>query len=118
MDAKKWEKMIKKHCEMAETMRDEFVPVIHSLAVILEERDRAYEQYVAEGAQPVIIRTSDRGAENPAKNPLLVTWMDLNAQALTYWRDLGLTPAGLKRINENGLTKKKKNPLVEALKDL
>ena len=118
MDAKKWEKKIKSHCELAETMRPEFVPVIHSLAVILEERDRAYEQYVAEGAQPVIIRTSDRGAENPAKNPLLVTWMDLNTQALTYWRDLGLTPAGLKRINENGLQKKKKNPLMEALKDL
>lgn len=118
MDAKKWEKKIKSQCELAETMRDEFIPVIHSLAVILEERDRVYEQYVAEGAQPVIIRTSDRGAENPAKNPLLTTWMDLNTQALQYWRDLGLTPAGLKRINENGLAKKKKNPLMEALKDL
>lgn len=118
MDAKKWEKKIKSQCEMAETMRDEFIPVIHSLAVILEERDRTYDEYVKTGAQPVVVRISDRGALNSAKNPLLVLWMDLNTQALQYWRDLGLTPAGLKRINENGLAKKKKNPLMEALKDL
>ena len=30
---------------------------------------------------------------------MLVMEMDLNAQALAYWRDLGLTPAGLKKLN-------------------
>lgn len=52
-----------------------------------------------------------------AKNPLLVMWDDLNKSALAYWRDLGLTPAGLKKIDEMSL-KSKKNPLVEALKEL
>ena len=32
--------------------------------------------------------------------------MDCNAQALAYWRDLGLTPAGLKRLGEKGLINK------------
>ena len=41
--------------------------------------------------------------------------MDLDTQALAYWRDLGLTPAGLKKINEAAMKEKKRSALVEAL---
>ena len=43
---------------------------------------------------------------------------DLNRDALMYWRDLGLTPAGLKKINDKALTKTKKSTLASALKEL
>ena len=52
------------------------------------------------------------------KNPLLVLWDDLNKSALAYWRDLGLTPAGLKKLNEKAMQTPKKNALNEALKKL
>ena len=39
-------------------------------------------------------------ATNTVKNPKLVIWMDLNTQALAYWKELGLTPSGLKRLKE------------------
>ena len=52
------------------------------------------------------------------KNPLLVMWDDLNKSALAYWRDLGLTPAGLKKIDETALKKQKKTGLSEILKEL
>jgi hypothetical protein len=43
-------------------------------------------------------------------------WQDLNTQALAYWRDLGLTPAGLKKLNEAALKPAvKKTALEEAL---
>ena len=45
-------------------------------------------------------------------------WDDLSKTALAYWRDLGLTPAGLKRIDQTAMKEKKKNSLAEALKDL
>ena len=45
--------------------------------------------------------------------------MDCNAQALAYWRDLGLTPMGLKRLGEKGLLNKDDGGgLADALAEL
>jgi hypothetical protein len=43
---------------------------------------------------------------------------DLNRDALAYWRDLGLTPAGLKKTDEAAMKQRKKSALGEALKGL
>ena len=75
-----------------------FQTAIHILAEILEERDRVYEEYLKDGARPVINFTSDRGAVNPKQNPLLKQWQELNTSALSYLRDLGITPAGLRKL--------------------
>ena len=40
---------------------------------------------------------------------------ELNRDALAYWRDLGLTPAGLKRIDVQSMKQRKKSALAEAL---
>lgn len=118
MDKTEWKEQIKLQTQAAGTYRAEFTPTIDALAEILEQRDRAYEQFVDEGSQVVVVHTLDRGAENTKKNPLLQVWMDLNAQALAYWRDLGLTPSGLKKINEKLMDKPKKSALAEAMKAL
>ncbi len=81
-------------------MQPAFVTAIATLAEILEQRDKVYKQYVEEGAQPIIIKTLDRGNRNPAKNPLLSVWQDLNNQALNYMDSLGLTAKGLRRIKD------------------
>lgn len=111
-----WRREIIKKCESIGTFRTEFLPVINSLADILEERDRVRSLYRAEGANPRVEKTSDRGAVNYAKNPLLSTWEDLEKDALAYWRDLGLTPAGLKALDKEAMKPKKKNTLAELLK--
>ena len=69
---------------------------------------RKERQYQKEGSQPLVLVVSDRGSENMRKNPLLSSWQEMNRDALAYWRDLGLTPAGLKKIDENSM---KKEPL-------
>ena len=80
----------------------EFIPnfetSISILAEILEERDRVYKIYQEQGGNPVIEYQSDRGAKNPKQNPLLKQWNDLNTTALQYMRDLGITPAGLRKL--------------------
>ena len=116
MDAKKWKRQIKKHTEAAGTYRAEFQPVIDTLAGILEQRDQAYEEYLEAGEGAVVEVTSDRGVTNFRKNPRLQVWSDLNSQALAYWTSLGLTPAGLKKINEKSLEKPKQSALAEALR--
>ena len=65
------------------------------------------------GAVPVVERVSDRGARNSGKNPLLVLWMELNRDALAYWRELGLTPSGLKRLNESAMAGAKEQSALE-----
>lgn len=113
-----WKKHIKNACELAGTYRPCFDETIETLALILEKRDEAQKAYKDSGALPVVMHTNKAGATNYVKNPALALWNELNKSALAYWRDLGLTPAGLKRINETMLQNKKGNALEKALEDL
>lgn len=117
MNKTAWKKKIKKECEQAGTYQPFFESMIDTLAMILEERDKIYEEYIqSEGV--LVERTQDRSRQKyKAKNPLFTAWHDLNTQARMYWSDLGLSPAGLKKINDS-LAKKKTSGIVEALKEL
>ena len=66
----------------------------------------------------LVNHTNKAGATNVEQNPCLRLINDLNRDALAYWRDLGLTPAGLKRIDEAAMKQRKKSALAEALKGL
>ena len=92
-----WKKKIVAQCKAVGTYRDPFASVIETLAATLEQRDLVFEEYIDTGANPVMEYTNKFGATNTTKNPLLVLWDDLNKSALAYWRDLGLTPAGLRK---------------------
>ena len=99
MDRKEWTRKINAACKKAGTYQPQFRYVIETLAQIMEDRDKVHEQYVTSGANPTIIHTNKAKEKNIVKNPMLVMEMELNAQALAYWRDLGLTPAGLRKLN-------------------
>ena len=116
MKKKTWIKNIKQCCEDAGTYKPFFDDVIETLATILETRDFVYEQYLESGQGPVIEYTNKSGATNPSKNPYLSLFDEYNKTALAYWRDLGLTPKGLKAIDETALKERKKDPFTEALK--
>lgn len=119
MTQKQWKDRIKKACTEAGTYQSFFDDVIDTLAGIMATRDNAAEKYEASGMAPVIKHTNKSGATNIVKNPALVVLMDCDTQALAYWRDLGLTPAGLKRLGEKNLVNQ--NPgggLAEALASL
>ena len=98
------------------TYQKSFDAVIDTLAGILENRDRALEEFDGE---MIVEHTNKSGATNMEQNPLLRLINDLNRDALAYWRDLGLTPAGLKRINEAAIREKQQqSPLEKALAQL
>ena len=58
------------------------------------------------------------GATNLEQNPALRLVNDLNRDALAFWKELGLTPAALKRMREDALKTKKESALAIALKEL
>lgn len=118
MTKKRWKSRIKNATKAASTYQPFFDAVIDTLAGILEKRDKAQELYEATGEKAIIEHTNKGGATNLEQNPCIRLINDLNRDALAYWRDLGLTPAGLKKINEKGLVPPKRNALAEALREL
>lgn len=114
-----WQERIKQASMDAGTYRPYFDSIIETLAETMEMRDDAREKFYASGGQTVVMHVNKGGNANIVKNPALVVVDDLNKTALAYWRDLGLTPAGLKRINETALKGgSNKNTLGAVLKDL
>ena len=119
MTKDKWKQNITRATKALNTYRKEFDPVIEALAEILEQRDAAYKDFLDSGAESVTEFISDRGATNMKKNPRLAVWMDLNTQALAFWRDLGMSPSGLKKLNDAAMKEEKKvSALAEAIKAL
>jgi hypothetical protein len=51
------------------------------------------------------------------KNPLYLALEKLRDDTIAYSRELGLTPAGLKRINQDGNKPEKKSKLEQILSD-
>lgn len=118
MTKNEWKEKIKQSTMDAGTYQAFFDDVIDTLAGIMEMRDDAQAKYEAMGGNTIVQHTNKGGATNIVKNPALVVVGEMNTQALAYWRDLGLTPAGLKRINEAAMAKPKRSALAEALKDI
>lgn len=118
MTAARWNKIIQEQAIAIGTYKPAFDPVIADLAAILEQRDAAMKQFKAEGKHLMVKKISDRGAENMVRNPLITLWDELNKTALAYWRDLGLTPKGLKAIDDAAMKPKKASGLAEVLAEL
>lgn len=98
MNKSEWKKVIEGQIKFDKEYIPSFQTTITILSEMLEERDRVYQTYLDSGAQPVVNFTSDRGSINLKQNPLLRQWQELNTAALAYLRDLGITPAGLRKL--------------------
>ena len=104
MDHLQWKRRIVSACKKAGTYQKCFTDVIGTLAQIMEDRDKVHEQYVEDGCRPTVIHTNKAKEQNIVKNPMLVMEMDLNAQALAYWRELGLTAKAYKALGKEEVT--------------
>lgn len=105
--------------ETLHVYKAEFDLIISVFAQVLAERDAVYAQYIAEGAQPVIEKVSDRGARNTGKNPLLQAWTDLSELCRKLSNELGLSPAALKRLSDQKVTPpKQQSPLEKVIEKL
>lgn len=115
---KEWKNIIKESCEAAGTYKPFFDSVINTLADILKKKDEAEELFKKSGGKMVVKHTNKGGATNLEKNPCVALINELNRDALSYWKELGLTPASLKRMKDDALNQKKESALAAALKEL
>lgn len=96
MTREQWREKIIEECRKAGTYQSFFDDIISTLSEILEKRDSCSKLY-EQKPMPIVMMVKG-GAKKPCKNPALLLWLDLNERALTYWRELGLTPSGLKNL--------------------
>lgn len=102
MSKTKWKNLIIKQLTALGLQNDAYKSTVESLAAILEQRDKTFEEFQQNGGKSVIEYTNKGGSTNMTKNPLLVLWDDLNKTALAYWRELGLTPSSYKKLTGTG----------------
>lgn len=100
------------------TYSTSFVYTIDVLAKVLADYEATTEQFERTGGHMVIKHTNKSGATNIVKNPLYQSIEKLRDDIITYSRELGLTPAGLKRIKDKGNTSKKESRLEMILHEL
>lgn len=118
MTKRKWKTVIEKQMGTLGIENEAYGPAIDTLAEILEQRDKTYKEFKESGGESVVEYTNKAGATNTTKNPLLVLWDELNKSALSYWRELGLTPSGYKKIMGDKPRNEKLGGLAEALASL
>ena len=98
--------------------RDEYEHAIKGLSRALSDQEKTLTLFDKSGGQIMIKHTNKAGATNAVKNPFYLALETLRKDVLDYSRELGLTPAALKRINESAVKQKKTSSLANALKEL
>ena len=109
---------IRKACEGVGTYRPEFEAVIWRLAECYVRMQHARGEFERTGSKTFVAYTNKAGATNPAKNPFLQELDFLQKTALEMERELGLTPAALRKINEAAMLAvqaEPEDPLAAAL---
>lgn len=96
--------------------REEFERIIWRLAELYVRMQKTRALYQEGGGKPIITSVNKAGAKYYTKNPYLQELDFLQKTALELEKELGLTPAALKKINEAAmLAVPEEDPLSAAL---
>lgn len=115
---KKYQTDIRRKMKAVNTYDKSFEHGIRVLAKTLVDYDDVIQQFEDGGAEIVVEYTNKNGSTNKVKSPLYMALEKLRDDILLYSRELGLTPAGLKKIKESVGGNKSGSKLEEALKKL
>ena len=100
------------------TYKPQFNKIIDNLAKIYDDMDIAREQFERSGGQLIVKHTNKNGSTNIVKNPYYLIIEGLQSNILQYSRELGLTPLGLKKINDKEMSGKTKKSKLESALEL
>lgn len=97
------------------TYDNAFVLSIEILDGLLTDYYDARSQWEAEGRLLVSEYTNKNGQTNMRKNPLYQSMEKLRMDILTYLRELGITPSGLKKLKQDSFGDENKVSKVEEM---
>ncbi len=115
---KRYKKQIINKMKQVGTYNASFMYTINTLAKVLADYEETINLYERTGRQKIVKHTNKSGATNIIKNPLYQAIEKQRDDIIAYSRELGLTPAGLKRINKDGAQPDKQSPLERVLIEL
>lgn len=101
--------------QSANTYRDYFDTVVESYVECLYQHEVLLQQFYDGGCKIVEVYTNKAGFENERKTALYQSLETLRKDILAYSTQLGLTPSGLKKINDEMNGKRKASKLDKAL---
>lgn len=101
-EAQRYKKEIIKKMKNVGTYNISFIYTIDTLAKVLADYNKTTDQFQSTGGNIIVKHTNKNGSTNVVKNPLYLAIEKLRDDIISYSRELGLTPAGLKRINQEG----------------
>ena len=114
----RYKKQIINKMKQVGTYNTSFMYTINTLAKVLADYEETINLYERTGRQKIVKHTNKSGATNIIKNPLYQAIEKQRDDIIAYSRELGLTPAGLKRIKDKGNTSKKESRLERVLHEL
>lgn len=97
------------------TYDNAFMLSIGILDGLLSDYYRAREDWISDGGQLVMEYTNKNGQTNTVKNPLYQSMEKLRMDILTYLRELGITPSGLKKLKQDSFGDNNKVSKVEEM---
>lgn len=118
MTERQYQMDIKRKCAALGVWRDEFERTQRRLAKVYMRIDAVEQLFTESGSAYVVEYTNNKGQTNAARSPYIAELDILYEQALTCERELGLTAAALRRINEGALHARESSPLEDLKKVL
>lgn len=108
-----WRNEIVKNMKSVGTYDEAFEHTIDILAKMLFDYQDAMIKFEKSGGNIIVSHTNKSGATNPTKNPFYQAIEKLRADMVVYSRELGLTPAGYKKLKPSGSTSKSQPSALE-----
>lgn len=118
MTAEQYKKKIIKQMKNVGTYKADFSIIIEAYSKLLADYETSIEKFESSGGSIIIKHTNKAKETNLVKNPFYLAIETMRLQILKYSNELGLSPAGLKKINEKSLGDKKESALAKALSKL
>lgn len=109
-----YKKDIVKMMKQVKTYNKAFDITINTFAKMMFDYNTALDKFEKSGGSMIIKHTNKNGSTNIIKNPLYQSIEKLRTDLITYARELGLTPAGLKKLNQK-IEEKPKSALDDLL---
>lgn len=100
------------------TYKVQYVAAIDRTAELYLELARLAKEYEKAGFATIVEYTNKAGATNLVKSPIRCAIEDVYHLLLAYERELGLTPAAMKKLGTGVEEKEQESPLELALKKL
>lgn len=97
--------------------RSQYGAAIDRLAELYVQIDELAAEYDECGREAIVEHTNKAGAKNLQMNPIMTAMLQMQTQALAHERELGLTPAAMRRLGEKEKAAEK-SPLEAAIEKM